>query len=62
MAYASNLFLSTSVVALFFVLVGMWKPWVVLWWEAQQNRRKVLKLYGSIALISYLAHWLIVWF
>jgi hypothetical protein len=30
------------------MLLGLYKPWTVLWWEDVQNRRKVLLLYGSI--------------
>ncbi|MBX2955877.1 MAG: hypothetical protein KF846_06955 [Cyclobacteriaceae bacterium] len=47
-------FLLLSLAALLFMVAGLFKPWLLLWWEDVQNRRKVIKLYGSIALISYL--------
>jgi len=41
-----------------FMLIGLYKPWLMLWWEAVQNRRKVIKLYGRVALVSYIVYWL----
>ena len=29
------------------MLIGLIKPWMMLWWEDVQNRRKVIKLYGT---------------
>jgi len=40
--------------SLSFLLIGLVKPWWLLWWEDTQNRLKVIKLYGSIAVVSYL--------
>lgn len=40
----------TSVLLL---LIGLYKPWVVLWWEDSQNRKKVILLYGGIALLLW---------
>lgn len=34
-----------------FLIMGLIKPWIMLWWEDVQNRKKVIKLYGSIGLI-----------
>jgi hypothetical protein len=34
---------------------------MMLWWEDVQNRRKVIKLYGSIAFICYVFY-LIIYF
>jgi len=36
------------------LLIGLVKPWVVLWWEYQQYRLKVIQLYGSVGLVSYI--------
>ena len=36
----------------FLMLLGLYQPWWVLWWEDVQNRRKVLTLYGSIMIIA----------
>ncbi|MBX2944470.1 MAG: hypothetical protein KF725_01455 [Cyclobacteriaceae bacterium] len=49
-------FLLLSLAALLFMVAGLFKPWLLLWWEDVQNRRKVIKLYGSIALLSYLVY------
>lgn len=46
------------VTSLLFLVLGLYKPWVMLWWEDVQNRRKVIKLYGSISGITYVAYWL----
>jgi hypothetical protein len=37
------------------MLLGLYKPWTVLWWEHIQNRRKVLMLYGTITLVLWIA-------
>lgn len=34
--------------------IGLFKPWVVLWWEDVQNRKKVLLLYGSVGVALWL--------
>jgi hypothetical protein len=46
-------FLLMSLASLMFMVAGLFKPWLLLWWEDVQNRRKVIKVYGSVALISY---------
>jgi hypothetical protein len=46
-------FLLMSLASLMFMVAGLFKPWLLLWWEDVQNRRKVIKVYGSAALISY---------
>lgn len=59
MEFAHRLLLYISVTALIFLVIGLYKPWVMLWWEDVQNRRKVIALYGSIAGITYLAYFAI---
>jgi hypothetical protein len=59
MEFAHKLLLYISITALVFLLIGLYKPWVMLWWEDVQNRRKVIRLYGSIAALAYLAYFLI---
>ncbi len=55
-----RLFLSLlSLTALLFLIVGLYRPWIMLWWEAVQNRKKVIKLYGSVAVTSYIVYWLL---
>jgi hypothetical protein len=46
-------FLLMSLASLMFMVAGLFKPWLLLWWEDVQNRRKVIKVYGSAALLSY---------
>lgn len=46
-------FLLLSLASLLFMVLGLFKPWLLLWWEDVQNRRKVIKVYGTIALFGY---------
>jgi hypothetical protein len=50
-------FLLMSLASVLFMVVGLFKPWLLLWWEDVQNRRKVIKVYGTIAVLSYMAYW-----
>jgi hypothetical protein len=45
------------VTSIFCLAIGLIKPWIMLWWEDVQNRRKVIRLYGTIACISYAVYW-----
>ena len=45
--------------SLLLLLFGLYKPWMMLWWEDVQNRRKVIRLYGTIMLVSYGLYWII---
>ncbi|MFM8913771.1 MAG: hypothetical protein ACKOE6_12780 [Flammeovirgaceae bacterium] len=45
--------------ASFFLVLGLFKPWIMLWWEDVQNRMKVIKVYGSIAMMFYFLYWLL---
>ena len=51
-SYYSALFLTFS------TIIGLWRPWVVLWWLPRQNRLMVLKWYG----LSAVFFWLLVFF
>ncbi|MCA4897486.1 MAG: hypothetical protein ING88_01805 [Cytophagales bacterium] len=42
-----------------FLTLGLFKPWLMLWWEDVQNRMKVIKLYGSIAAVFFLIYWVL---
>jgi hypothetical protein len=53
MEFIQRFFLYSSLLALLFLTIGLFKPWIMLWWEDTQNRKKVIKLYGTAALISY---------
>jgi hypothetical protein len=57
MEFLQQLFLYASFTAIIFLIVGLFKPWMMLWWEDVQNRRKVIKVYGLSAIISYALHW-----
>lgn len=45
-----------SMVCLVFMVIGLFKPWLLLWWEDVQNRKKIIQVYGLLALIFYLAY------
>ena len=57
MRFLQQLFLYLSFTALLFLSIGLYKPWIMLWWEDVQNRRKVIKVYGLVAIVSYAAYW-----
>jgi hypothetical protein len=48
--------LFVSYAALLFLVLGLIKPWMMLWWEDVQNRRKVIKIYGTVAILFYLIY------
>lgn len=48
-----NLFLVLAVMSFVFLVIGLFKPWVMLWWEDTQNRKKVIKLYGISGILFY---------
>jgi len=50
---------SIAILAGILLLIGLYKPWVVLWWEDIQNRKKVIKLYGLIALCSFAGYYIV---
>jgi hypothetical protein len=55
-------FLLLSLASLLFLVIGLFKPWLLLWWEHIQNRRKVINVYGTIALLSYAIYWTLYFF
>jgi hypothetical protein len=40
-----------------FLLIGLIKPWIMLWWEDVQNRKKVIAVYGTLVLIFFIAYY-----
>jgi adenine-specific DNA methylase len=44
------------VVSVLTMVIGLFVPWITLWWMAIQNRKRVIQLYGSIAFVSYLLY------
>jgi hypothetical protein len=55
--YALRLFLYLTLASLLFIVIGLWRPWAMLWWEDVSNRRKVIKVYGTIAILFYAIYW-----
>lgn len=51
--FIQQLFLYLGFTAFIFLFLGLIKPWIMLWWEHVQNRRKVIRLYGGIGLFSF---------
>lgn len=49
MHYVRMLCFYLSMASLGFLAIGLWRPWVTLWWEDVSNRRKVIQVYGIIA-------------
>ncbi len=60
MEFFQRLFLYLTWTAAACMLIGLFKPWMMLWWEDTQNRKKVIKLYGMAALTSFALYWLFV--
>jgi hypothetical protein len=46
-------FLFLTITTFGLLVAGLYKPWVVLWWEDVQNRRKVFKVYGTMTLLAF---------
>ncbi|KYG02331.1 hypothetical protein BE21_55040 [Sorangium cellulosum] len=61
MDFIQRLSLYISIAAFAFLVIGLFKPWVMVWWEDVQNRRKVIRIYGTIAIISGLTHLILKW-
>ena len=51
--------LGISLLSALLLLIGMISPVTVLWWMAYQNRIRVLRLYGSILLVSVMIYLLL---
>ena len=46
-----------TITCVLFMIIGLFKPWAMLWWEDVQNRSKVIKAYGSLAILFGLLYW-----
>jgi hypothetical protein len=57
MDFIQRFLLYLAFIALLCLIIGLFKPWAMLWWEDVQNRKKVIKVYGTAALISYALYW-----
>lgn len=38
------------------LIIGLFKPWLLLWWEDVQNRKKIIQVYGSLSLVFFLIY------
>ena len=56
MELLSDLTAAVAVLSFLFMAIGLYRPWVMLWWEDTQNRKKVIKVYGSAALLFLVFH------
>jgi hypothetical protein len=62
MYYVRLLILLLSLTSFLFMVLGLIKPWIMLWWEDVQNRRKVIKLYGTSGLFFLIVYWILYYF
>jgi hypothetical protein len=56
MEWIESFLLFIGTMGLIFLLIGLYKPWIMLWWREKQNRRQIINLYGAIALLSFLIY------
>lgn len=59
MYHVRLLILLVSITSFLFMLLGLIKPWIMLWWEDVQNRRKVIKLYGTTGMSFLIIYWIL---
>jgi hypothetical protein len=59
MEFARKVILFISITSLIILVIGLFRPWIALWWEDVQNRRKVIRLYGGISILMYGLYWLL---
>ena len=58
MEYVHRFFLYLSLIALLCLIVGLFRPWVMLWWEDTQHRKKVIRIYGTATIIGFVLYWI----
>lgn len=61
MEFTRTVVLYFAVTSALLLAVGLYKPWIVLWWEDRQNRLKVIKLYGTLMAVSLGVYYLLPW-
>jgi hypothetical protein len=62
MYHVRLLILLISLTSFLFMVLGLIKPWIMLWWEDVQNRRKVIKLYGTSGLFFLIVYLILQYF
>jgi len=59
MQYVEILVLFLTLTCILFLIIGLIKPWAMLWWEDVQNRSKVIRIYGSLSIACAVGYYLI---
>jgi hypothetical protein len=59
MEFIQRIFLYLACASLLFLIVGLFKPWVMLWWEHTQNRKKIIKIYGSATVVTFVIYYIL---
>ena len=59
MEFIQRIFLYLAFASLLFLIVGLYKPWVMLWWEDTQNRKKIIKIYGTATLVTFAIYYIL---
>lgn len=59
MEFIQRIFLYLAFASLLFLIVGLYKPWVMLWWEHTQNRKKIIKIYGSATVVTFAVYYIL---
>lgn len=59
MVHVKTLILFLTITCVLFLMIGLIKPWAMLWWEDVQNRGKVVKVYGSLAIVFGVTYWVL---
>jgi uncharacterized membrane protein YidH (DUF202 family) len=54
MGFLSTLLLLLLAADLLLLIAGLIRPTLVIWWEDIQNRRRVIKIYGRVALVLWI--------
>jgi hypothetical protein len=62
MYYVRLVIMLLSLTSFLFMVLGLIKPWMLLWWEDVQNRRKVIKLYGTSAAFFFIIYLILQYF
>ena len=50
------LVLFLTLTCVLFLIIGLFRPWAMLWWEDVQNRSKVIKSYGTLTILFALVY------
>lgn len=59
MQYVRILAFLLIMTSLLFLIIGLIRPWMMLWWEDEQNRLKVIKSYGLLTVIFTIVYFVL---